>query len=168
LLAEDRGIALSVWVKTISFAALPGSLVLGVGNVPVGSALFGYSAEVLTKVFEGGASKESISVVDLEDDEAWLEHNCVGNHGIVGWIGVFGDVEIFLYATTGVGEKCPVCADSGSVFVGLGDVVGADGDETAVAYLHLAMELDEELRLTAIFGAKASTAQDEHHGVLSL
>jgi hypothetical protein len=83
-------------------------------------------------------------------------------------IGVFGYVEIFLYATTGVGEKDPVSADSGPVFVGLGDAVGADGDETAVAYLHLAMELDEELRLPAIFGTEASAAQDEHHRVLSL
>jgi hypothetical protein len=84
------------------------------------------------------------------------------------WIGVFGDVEIFLHAPTGVGEKGPVGADSGAVFVGLGDAVGADGDESTVAYLHLAMELDEELRLTAILGAEASAAQDEHHRVLSL
>ena len=62
--------------------------------------------------------------------------------------------------TNGVGEKAPMCADSCSEFVGLGDIVCADGDETAVAYLHLAMEIDEEFCLTAIFGAKASTAED--------
>jgi hypothetical protein len=83
-------------------------------------------------------------------------------------IGIFGDVEIFLYAPTGIGEKGPVGTDSGPVFVGLRDAVRADGDETAVAYLHLAMELDEKLRLTAIFGTETSAAQDEHHRVLSL
>jgi hypothetical protein len=30
------------------------------------------------------------------------------------------------------------------------------------------MKLDEELGLTAIFGAEASTAENKHHGVLSL
>jgi hypothetical protein len=30
------------------------------------------------------------------------------------------------------------------------------------------MELDEELGLAAIFGAKTSTTENEHHGVLSL
>ena len=61
------------------------------------------------------------------------------------WIGVFGDVEIFLDAAACVGEEGPVGADAGAKFIGLGDAVGADGDEAAVAYLHLAMELDEEL-----------------------
>ncbi len=37
-----------------------------------------------------------------------------------------------------------------------------------IAYLHLAMELDEELRLTAIPGTEASAAQYKHHRVLSL
>jgi hypothetical protein len=125
LFAEDGGVALSVGVKTIGFAALPGGTVFGVGDVPVGVALFGHGAEVLTEVFEGGASP----------------------------------------AAAGVGEEGPVGADSGSIFVGFGDVVGADGDQTAVAYLHLAVELEEELVLAAVFGAEASTAKDEHHGV---
>jgi hypothetical protein len=131
LFAEDGGVALSVGVKTIGFAALPGGTVFGVGDVPVGVALFGHGAEVLTEVFEGGASPEPIAVVDFEDDEAWFQHDGVGDHRVVCEVGVFGDVEIFLDAAAGVGEEGPVGADSGSIFVGFGDVVGADGDQTS-------------------------------------
>src|ERR1700722_12949823 len=122
LFGEDLGVGLSVGVKTIGFAALPGSFVLGVGDVPVGTDLFCDSAEILAELFEGGTAPEPIAVVDLEDDEAGLEHEGVGDHGIVDGVGVFSDVEIFLDVASGVGEKGPVGADSGSELIGLGDV----------------------------------------------
>jgi hypothetical protein len=61
-----------------------------------------------------------------------------------------------------------VSADAGAVLVGERDVVGADGDETAVANFYFAVELDEELGLAAVFGAEASAAEDEDHGLLRL
>jgi hypothetical protein len=50
---------------------------------------------------------------------------------IVDRIRVFGDVEIFLDDTPGVGEESPVSADSAAIFVRLSDVVGADRDKPA-------------------------------------
>ena len=61
-------------------------------------------------------------------------------------IGVFGDVEVLLDDAPRVGEKRPVGADAAAVFVGLGEVVGADRDEPRVGDLHLAMELRRALR----------------------
>ena len=60
---------------------------------------------------------------------------------------VFGDVEIFLDDPPGVGEKGPVGADSAAIFIRLGDIVGADRDQPAIANLQLAMELQPALPL---------------------
>src|SRR5262249_37071871 len=65
-------------------------------------------------------------------------------------------------------EERPVSADSGTVFVGLGDVVGANRDEPAVGNFELAMEFHEQFRLAAVLGAEASAAEDENHGMRSL
>jgi hypothetical protein len=40
-------------------------------------------------------AEEPISVVNLINDKTGLEDDHVGNHGIVGRIGVFGEIEIF-------------------------------------------------------------------------
>jgi len=61
-----------------------------------------------------------------------------------------------------------VRADPVSVFVGLGDVVGADRDQPAIADLHLTMELQQAFGLTAVLRAKAAAAKDEHHRVVPL
>jgi len=166
--AEDFSVGFSVGIETGGFAALPGGFVFGVGDVPVGAALFGDDTKILAEVFEGGAAPEPVAVVDLEDDEARLEHDGVGDHGIVNWVGVFGDVEVFLDAAACVGEEGPLGTDAAAEFVGLGDAVGADGDETGIGDFHLAMELEEEFGLAAVFGAEASAAEDEHHGMLPL
>ena len=91
--------------------------------------------------------------------------------GIMGlWsrIGVFGDVEIFLHDTPGVGEERPVGADSAAILIGLGDIVGADRDQPAIGDLELTMELNEPFSLPAVLGAETSAAEDENHGMLSL
>ena len=92
----------------------------------------------------------------------------MGDHGVVKRVGVFGDVEIFLDGAAGVGEERPVGADSGAIFIRLGDVVGADGDEAAVGDFEFAMELDEEFRLAAVFGTETSAGEDENHGMGAL
>ena len=89
------------------------------------------------------------------NDKTGLQHDHVRDHGIVDGIGVFGDVEILLNNAPRVGEKRPVRAYSAAIFVGLGDIVGADRDQPAIANLHLTMELQQPLGLTAIFWAEA-------------
>ena len=59
-------------------------------------------------------------------------------------------------------------ADSAAIFIRLGDVVGADRDQPAIANLHLTMELQQPFSLPAVFWAEAAAAEDENHGILSL
>jgi hypothetical protein len=92
----------------------------------------------------------------------------MGNHGIVDGIGVFGDVQIFLDHTPRVREKGPVGANSGAIFIRLGNVVGADGDEAAIADFEFTMELNKSFRLPAVFGAEATAAENENHRMWSL
>jgi hypothetical protein len=61
-----------------------------------------------------------------------------------------------------------VGADSTAKFIRLDNAVGAYCDEPAIADLHLAMELNKALGLSAILGTVASTAEDENHRMLSL
>src|SRR4029077_10574394 len=55
-----------------------------------------------------------------------------------------------------------------AIFICLGDIVGADGDETAIGNLEFAMELHKQLSLTAVLGAETTAAEDQNHGVRSL
>jgi hypothetical protein len=121
---------------------LPGGFEFGNGDVPIGAAFFCDAAEILAEIFHGGAAKEPVAVVDFVDEEAGLEDNHVGDHGIVERIGVFGDVEIFLNDTSRVGEERPVGADAAAIFIRLANIVGADGDEPAIGNLEFAMELN--------------------------
>ena len=54
---------------------------------------------------------------------------------------------------------------AGAIFTRLGKAVGADGDETGVCDLDLAMELNEEFGLAAVLRAEAAAAEDEYHGM---
>jgi hypothetical protein len=58
--------------------------------------------------------------------------------------------------------------DTAAVFIGLGNVVGADRDEAAVANLHLVVEIKKSLVLLAILGAVPAAAEDKHHRALAL
>ena len=151
-------VGFSVRVEEIFAALLPGGSEFGGGDVPVGAAFFCDGAEVLAELFHGGATEEPVAVVDFVDEEAGLEDDDVGDHGIVERVGVFGDVEIFLDGAAGVGEERPVGADAGAIFIRLGDIVGADGDEAAVGDFEFAMKLDEEFSLATVFRAEASAA----------
>jgi hypothetical protein len=59
-------------------------------------------------------------------------------------------------------------ADAGAIFVRLSDVVGAHRDKAAIANLHLSMEFKKSFSLSAVLGAVATAAQDEHHRMLAL
>ena len=112
--------------------------------------------------------EEPVAIVDLINDETGLEDDHVGDHGIVGRIGIFGDVEILLDDAPRVGEERPVSADPGAVFVRFDDAVGADRDKAAIGDLELAVEHEKSFRLPAILGAVTATAEDEHHRMLPL
>jgi hypothetical protein len=88
--------------------------------------------------------------------------------GIVGRVRVFGDVQIFLYEATRVGEKRPMSTDPTAIFIRLNDAVGADRDEAAIGNRKLPMELNKPLGLPAVLGAVTAAAENEHHRVLSL
>ena len=65
-------------------------------------------------------------------------------------------------------KKGPVRAYSAAIFVRLGDIVGRDRDEPAIANLHLTMELQQASGLTAILRTEAAAAKYHHHRILSL
>jgi hypothetical protein len=58
--------------------------------------------------------------------------------------------------------------DSDAIFIRLGDIVGADGDEPTIGNLEFAMELDKPFRLTAVLGAETSAAENQNHGMWPL
>jgi hypothetical protein len=102
------------------------------------------------------------------NDKTRLKHNHVRDHGIVGRVCVFGDVEILLDDTPGVGEERPVGTDPATIFVRLGDIVGADRNQPAVGNFELTMELNQSFRLPAVFGAETAAAKDKNHRMRSL
>src|ERR1700688_1980134 len=168
LFTESLKIGLAVRIERLLAALLPGRFKFGRCDVPVRSAFAADSTQVLAELFDRGSSEEPVAIVDLVNDKTGLQHNRVRNHGIVDRIGVFGNVEILLNDAPRIGEKRPVSSYSATIFVRLGDIVGADRDQPAIANLHLAMELQQTFCLTAIFWAEAAAAKDEHHGILSL
>jgi hypothetical protein len=92
LFTESLNIGFALWVKDILVALLPSSLKFRRCDVPVRSAFLADSPQVLAEFFHRGASEKPVAIVDLVNDEAWLQHNHVRDHGIVDGIGVFGDV----------------------------------------------------------------------------
>src|ERR1700688_610565 len=132
LFTEGLEVGFAVGVEEVFAALLPGGFEFGRSDVPIRAAFFGDGAEVLAEIFGSGAAEEPVAVVDLINDEAGLEDNHVGDHGIVERIGIFGDVEIFLDDAPRVGEERPVGVDSAAILIRFGDIVGADCDETAI------------------------------------
>ena len=83
-------------------------------------------------------------------------------------VGVFRDIEILLHFAPRIGEKRPVGADAGAELVRLEQVVGRDGHEAAVAYLHLAVELQKPLVLPPFLWTEASAGEHQHQRIASL
>jgi len=63
--------------------------------------------------------------------------------GVVGWISVFGNVEILLHDSSRIREERPVSTDACTVLIGKSDMVGAYGDQTAICHFQLTMQLDK-------------------------
>ena len=58
--------------------------------------------------------------------------------------------------------------DAGAIFVRLGNIVGANGDQPAIGDLEFMVELNQQFSLAAVLGAESSAAEDENHWVWSL
>ena len=168
LFTESLDVCFAVRIEELLAALLPRVFEFGRCDVPVRPAFPGDSTQVLAEIFQSGPAEVPVAVVDLVDDETGLENNRVWNHGVVGWIGVLGDVEIFLDDPSRVGEERPVGADSTTIFIRLSNIVGANRDQPAISDLELPIEFHKAFRLPAVFGAEATAAQDEDHGMLSL
>src|SRR6266446_5266456 len=168
LFTESLIVHFAVRIKEFLAALLPRRFEFWHCDVPVCPTFFGYGTEVLAEIFHSGPAEEPVAVVDLINDKTGLEDNHVGDHGIVGRIRVFGDVEIFLDDTPRVGEERPVGADSAAIFTRLSDIVGANGDKPAIGNLEFTMEFNKPFALPAVPGAKTSAAEGENHGMWSL
>src|SRR4029077_3633791 len=90
------------------------------------------------------------------------------DHRIVMRIGVFRDVEILLQFAAGVRQKCPVGAHTCAKLTRLEPIIGRSRYETAVAHLHLAMELQEPLVLSPFFWTKPAAGEHQHERIASL
>src|SRR5881397_676048 len=123
----------AVRIEELLAALLPRSFEFGRCDVPVRSTFLANGAQVLAEFFYGGASEEPVAVVDLVNDKAGLQHDHVRNHGIVEGVGVLRDVEVLLNDATRIREKGPMRSNSAAILVRLGDIVGRDRDQPAIA-----------------------------------
>src|SRR5262249_11794302 len=165
---ESLNVGFAVGIEEFLAALLPGRFEFGRRDVPIRPAFLRYGAQVLAKIFQSRPAEEPVAVVDFINDKTGFEDDRVGDHGIVERIGVFGDVEIFLHDTARIREERRVGADSAAVFIRLSDIVGANGDKSAIGDLELTMESNEPFGLPAVLGAETSSAQHQNHGMLSL
>src|ERR1700760_4551503 len=75
-------------------ACLPGFAQTGLAEIPVRADLAGDGPQIVPEISEGGTSPEPIAVVDAVDDQSRLEHESVGDHGVVLGVGVLLDFEV--------------------------------------------------------------------------
>jgi len=105
LFTECLDIRFAVRIEEFLAALLPRRSEFGRRDVPVWPAFLGYGTQVLPEIFQSGPTEGPIAVVHLINDKAGFKDNHVGHHRIVGRIGVFRDVEIFLDDTPRIGEE---------------------------------------------------------------
>jgi hypothetical protein len=128
LFTESLDVRFAVRIEELFAALLPRRFEFGGGDFPVRPAFLGNGTYVLAEIFQSGPAGKPVTVIDLTNHQTGLEHNHVGDHGIVERIRVFGDVDIFLDHTPRVGKERPVGTDSAAIFVRLSDIVGANCD----------------------------------------
>ena len=74
LFPQRLNVRFAVRVEELFTALLPRGLESGCRDVPIWPALAGDGTQVLTQIFQSRTPKEPVTVVDLMDDEAWLEN----------------------------------------------------------------------------------------------
>ena len=79
-----------------------------------------------------------------------------------------GDVQILLRLAPRVGEERPVAPHAVSELVGLEEVIRRDGDQAAIAHLHLARRLQESLVLPPVLRTETTARQHQDERIVSL
>jgi hypothetical protein len=128
LLADNLRVALPVRIEEFFASLLPRPFELGGCDVPVRPSFPKNGAWILAEIFDCRPAEEPVTHVNLVDYETRLEHERVRDHGIVGGISVFGDLEILLHNAARIGKERPMCTDSAAKFVSLSDVIGTNRD----------------------------------------
>ena len=96
LLAESLCKGLAVWIKQLLATLLPGRFEFGRRDVPVQTAFPRDDAQILTEILDRRPPKEPVTVVDLVNDKAGLQHDDVRDHRVVDRIGVLGNIKVLL------------------------------------------------------------------------
>src|ERR1700688_1118192 len=94
---------LVIGIKAAMFTPFPSEFQFGPGDVPVRTALFQHSTQVLPKLFDGRSAKKPVAVIDLEYNQTWFEDDDMRDHRIVLGVRVLGDVEVLLNLASRVG-----------------------------------------------------------------
>ena len=92
-----------VGVKEFLITLLPRSCQIRSCDIPIGSTFSENRTQILAEILDCGSAKEPVAVVDLVNDETRFKHDRMWDHRIVQRIRVFGNIEIFLNYTPGVG-----------------------------------------------------------------
>src|SRR5215471_10565609 len=93
LFTDRLRVGFAVGIEEFLPALLPRLLEFGCRDVPVRAAFPGNRTQILPELFHSGPAEEPVAVVDLVNDKSGLEYNHMGDHRIVEWIRIFGDVE---------------------------------------------------------------------------
>ncbi len=112
LLAKRLSVGFAIGIEELFAALLPRSLHFGSCDIPIRPAFLRDYAEILTEVLKRRAAEEPIAVLDLVNDETRFHDDDMGNHRIVVWIGVFGDVEILLNDSSRIRKERPVSGNA--------------------------------------------------------
>src|SRR6266436_1623257 len=103
LLPKHLPVGLAIGIKAIMFTPFPSGFQFWPSDVPVRTAFFQHSTQVLPKFFDGRSAEKPVAVVDLEYGETRFEDDDVRDHRIVLGVRVLGDVEILLNLSTRIG-----------------------------------------------------------------
>src|SRR4029077_3413396 len=91
LFTESLRVGFAVGVEQLLAALLPRRLEFRRRDVPVRPAFPGNGTEVLAEILHRRPAEKPIAIVDLVNDETWLKHDHMRDHGIVNGIRIFGD-----------------------------------------------------------------------------
>src|SRR5271166_7021296 len=132
-----------VRVEDAFVAFVPSLAQSGCGKVPIRADLAEDLAHVMPQVLDRGPAPEPIPIVDLADDETWLEHERIRNRRVVARVGVFLDVEIFGDLAAGIRQESPFSTDGSFELVSSEDRVGHDRHDLRIADRDLRIERDQ-------------------------
>src|SRR6266581_5108871 len=123
--------------------AFPACAYLRVGKIPVWSHLARHLSQVLPQILCRRSSPKPVAIINLVDDQTWLQHERMGNHWIVMWIGVLLNIKVLLHLTPRVGEKGPLGTHRISELICFQDVIGRNSDDLRVCNSDSGIELGQ-------------------------